>query len=287
MGFLYTFTVLVLLVVAGINNSIALFAYTMLLVILGIMTMLLTNSNLSQVAIEYPAEWMGCEGQVLHLPILLRSKVGGECVNLKLECLANDSLLGLAEQVSVYKNRETTCHVAIPLNKCGILQINTLRVSSSYPLGLLKTWTLIDSNITIYAHPKPLGNNLKAQLNSQFDSSKEQKKIEKGAEPDDYYGLRAFRFGDSIRHIDWKAAARSRELLIKEWSSQEAPNYEFNLDMIRTKNLLMKLRQIALWIMQAEQQGASYNLRLEHAQKPLTSLNRSLKALTQYGHKHL
>ena len=287
MGFLYTFTILTLLVVAGINNSVALFAYTMLLVSLGIMTMLLTNSNMSQVAVESPSECLGCEGSELIVPILLRSKTGSECINLRLECWGDKQLLGFKDQISIAKDRELTCHVPVRLNNCGITVVDTIKVSSSYPLGLFKTWTLIASNIELYAHPKPLGKNLKGQQRAENHSYQKQKNLPSNAEPDDYYGLRPFRPGDSMQHVDWKAAARSREWLIKEWSSPMSLNYIFNLDMVPAKNLLSKLRQLALWVIEAEKQGSAYSLYLGADKNPISSLTPSLKALTQYGHKHL
>lgn len=287
MGFIYTFTILTLLVVAGINNSVALFAYTMLLVSLGIMTMLMTNGNLSQVAVEYPAEFLACEDQELNLPILLRSKTGSECINLRIECWGNKQQLGFAEQINIAKDREITCFVPINLKTCGITLIDTIKVSSSYPLGIFKTWTLIACTAEIYAHPKPLGKKLDSQQRAINDGTQKQKKLPNNSDPDDYYGLRPFRAGDSMQHVDWKAAARSREWLIKEWSSQVSFDYVFNLEMVPARHLLVKLRQLALWVIQAEKQGSAYSLYLGANHKPITSLSTSLKALTQYGHKHL
>ena len=287
MGFLYTFAILILLVVAGLNNSVALFAYTMLLVSLGIMTMLLTNSNLTQVAVEYPMEMICCEGQEINLQVLLRSKKGSECLNLSLECFSKDRSLGLVKQISILKNRELSCSIPICIDHCGIVVVDAIKVSSSYPLGLFRTWTIINSHIKLYAHPKPEGKNLQKKQQAFNDLSQEIQSHEKGSEPEDYYGLRAFRLGDSMFHVDWKAAARSRELLIKEWSQLESYSYEFNLNQVPEAHLLGKLRQLTLWVMQAEKHGASYSLHLDPMLKPVKSLTTSLKALTQYGHKHL
>ena len=80
---------------------------------------------------------------------------------------------------------------------------------------------------------------------------------------DDFAGLRAYQASDSPRHIAWKAAARSGDLLTKQFA--EAAAAELWLEWERTAPRLgteERLSLLAGWVLDAERTGASYGMRL-------------------------
>jgi uncharacterized protein (DUF58 family) len=79
-------------------------------------------------------------------------------------------------------------------------------------------------------------------------------------EGDDFAGLRAYRSGESQRHIDWKAAARGQGLVIKQWAGEADETLQ--LTWADTTGLAheARLSQLTRWIVVAERQGRSYGL---------------------------
>jgi len=139
----------------------------------------------------------------------------------------------------------------------GYLVPARLRIQSSWPLGLFRTWAYLDCKSTCIVYPKPFGNPGLPGLTE--DSSQEQAGEQPGAE--DFTGFRHYHPGDSIRNIDWKALAREQGLLVKKFSGSGARRLILNWD--QTAHLVdieSRLSQLALWLIRAEQGGVRYGL---------------------------
>jgi uncharacterized protein (DUF58 family) len=86
---------------------------------------------------------------------------------------------------------------------------------------------------------------------------------------DDFAGLRMYQPADSPRHIAWKRAAQSDDLLTKQFSQEAA--LELWLDWQRTNPRLdveERLSVLAGWVLAAEHAGARYGLRLPGQEIP-------------------
>ncbi len=81
-------------------------------------------------------------------------------------------------------------------------------------------------------------------------------------EGDDFAGTRAYRIGESQRHIDWKAAARGQPLLVKQWAGEADETLHFDWHELTPLAWEARLSQLARWIVLAERRGANYGLRL-------------------------
>ena len=81
-------------------------------------------------------------------------------------------------------------------------------------------------------------------------------------EGDDFGGLRAWRPGESQRHIDWKAAARGQALLIKQWAGDARRDAAARLGGHRGGSPTRRgSSQLARWVVLAERGGRDYGLR--------------------------
>lgn len=79
---------------------------------------------------------------------------------------------------------------------------------------------------------------------------------------DDFAGVRAWQPGDSPRHIDWKAAARERPLMTKQWSGSEDALVTLDWNSVTLDDDADKARQFAKWVHECEAQGTRYTLLL-------------------------
>src|SRR5215510_4973445 len=95
----------------------------------------------------------------------------------------------------------------------GGYPITSFRISTRFPTGFFKKWRKIEAagEIVIYPKPKPLDDfyhalpMLAGQVSSHLRGT-----------GDDLYGLRRYHPSDHIRFIDWKATAKSRELIVRD-----------------------------------------------------------------------
>jgi uncharacterized protein (DUF58 family) len=141
----------------------------------------------------------------------------------------------------------------------GEHKIGKLDLTSCYPLGFVRASKRFVSNQTYLVYPKPAGNPRLPTNRSRFADSWVQQGIGHG---DDFAGVRAYVPGESQRHIDWKAVARGRPLMTKQFAAETGGAVYLDFFELRFDNLEEKLSQLTLWVIEAERVRQPYGLRL-------------------------
>ena len=151
-------------------------------------------------------------------------------------------------------------HLDIPVAapKRGLVKIERLRLTTTHPFGLFRTWTWVHAPIEMLVYPRPHGS---APMPSQT-GRKSGKRSQGQAGADEWQGLRPFRDGDSPRQVDWKAYAREAPLLVKEYSSMGSELRVFGFDSLANLSIEARLEQIARWVVDAEDNGDRYGLEI-------------------------
>ena len=151
-------------------------------------------------------------------------------------------------------------HLDIPVaapNR-GLVKIERLRLTTTHPFGLFRTWTWVHAPLEMLVYPRPHGS---APMPSQR-GRKSGSRSQGHAGADEWQGLRPFRDGDSPRQVDWKAYAREAPLLVKEYSSMGSELRIFGFDSLPNLGIEARLEQIARWIVDAEDSGDRYGLEI-------------------------
>lgn len=133
-----------------------------------------------------------------------------------------------------------------------------LRIRSAYPLGFFAAQQRWKIRETHWVYPAPRGG---AALPHRLSPTR-QPRAGAIVEGDDYGGVRAWRVGESQRHIDWKAAARGQPLLTKQWLGEADDILYFDWHALESLETEARLSQLAKWIVLAERGTAPYELRL-------------------------
>ena len=141
----------------------------------------------------------------------------------------------------------------------GEYKIEKLDLTSCYPLGFVRASKRFVSNQTYLVYPKAAGTSQLPKHHSQFGDSSVQQGIEHG---DDFAGLRDYVPGESQRHIDWKAVARGRPLMTKEFAAETKGAVCLDFSKVRLADTEEKLSQLTLWVIEAERVRQPYGLRL-------------------------
>jgi uncharacterized protein (DUF58 family) len=142
----------------------------------------------------------------------------------------------------------------------GQHQIGALRLECVYPLGFLRAVRSVTTRQEYLVYPRPAGD---PRLPLECVRGGADKWQPESGEGDDFTGVRPYILGESQRHIDWKAVARGRELMTKQFST-EAARGSLCLDFAaaRFENIEDRLSQLTLWVMEAERVRRPYGLRL-------------------------
>lgn len=143
-----------------------------------------------------------------------------------------------------------------------------LLLRSAYPLGLLRAQRQVSVELTRYAIPEASGNLPlpEIQISHEGNSGKSGGgKISRDG--DDFAGVREWQPGDSPRHIDWRAVARGRPLMVKVWARTGGDSAHLDWQKMPLPDA-ERPGQLVRWVHTCEQQGVSYSLSLPGVEIP-------------------
>jgi uncharacterized protein (DUF58 family) len=173
--------------------------------------------------------------------------------------------------------------ISVDTLRRGLQPLGRIRISSQFPFGLFETWTYFDNDCYGLVYPKPEGH---LPLPSSLDEGQEQegKKV-KGL--DDFAGFHAYRLGDPIHSVAWKAVARDDVLRTKQFTSSLSGELTLRWqDTASLSNPESRLSQLCRWVLDAEQSSIRYALELPNQTIELgggsTHQQRCLTALALY-----
>jgi uncharacterized protein (DUF58 family) len=159
--------------------------------------------------------------------------------------------------------------------------MDKLVVRSAYPFGLFWAVLRIPIKVVYFVYPEPRG---RGELPAMVSSGDEGRPNRSG---DDFSGVRAYSPGESLRHIDWKAYARGRPLVVKQFAGGEGRELWLEARALTRMSLEDRLSQLTLWALQAEEGDVPYGLSLGDVHLPpaLGSIHqrRVLEALATGG----
>jgi uncharacterized protein (DUF58 family) len=85
---------------------------------------------------------------------------------------------------------------------------------------------------------------------------------DRGVGADDFVGLRGYHAGDSLRHVDWKALARGRGLLSRQFGGDRADQVWIDWEGWPGLETEARLSRLCRCILDAARSQVDYGLRL-------------------------
>ena len=150
--------------------------------------------------------------------------------------------------------------VALPVSasKRGRVSCGRIEVFTRYPIGLFHAWSYVDFGQQLLVYPRP--DTTAGSPPAQSKSSNEEGIPVAGDE--EFNMLRAYRAGDAPKLIAWKALAREQGLLTKEFSAMASSELWLDWEDARGTDVEARLSVLAHWVLQAEDFGQSFGLRI-------------------------
>ncbi|WP_248768741.1 DUF58 domain-containing protein [Pseudomonas sp. MWU12-2345] len=142
----------------------------------------------------------------------------------------------------------------------GWLHAPRIGVESSFPLGILRTWSRLDLGQKVLVYPQPLEGELPT-LASVLTDDREEGMRAHGQGVDDYQGLKVYQPGDSWRRLHWKAYSRGQGLLIKEFARLDGR--ELCLDFLALGgDVEQRLSRLCYWVLELSRRETMFSLHL-------------------------
>lgn len=149
--------------------------------------------------------------------------------------------------------------VNIPTRVRGWLEPGRLRLQTSHPIGLFESWSWFWPEKAVLVWPKPATHPPTLPRGGGNESGR---RLQREPEGENFYSLRAWRSGDPLHRIAWKASQRHQTLLSREFRAEEAEHLTLDLQRTPGRQLEERISILTAWVLQAEREGLQWTLRL-------------------------
>lgn len=248
--------VLAILLVGSINYALALgFGLTFLLAGLGFAGMIHTARNLARLEVSTGRSAPVFAGEAAQFLLRIDNPSPFDRPSILVRHVAS----GVQMVVDVPVRSAAEAVLGIRSERRGRLPLGRVMIETRFPLGMFRAWSYVEPEIHCLVYPRPA----KSALPHAAVRETGGRASAQAGGNDDFAGLRIYQPADSPRHIAWKRAAQSDDLLTKQFSQEAAQ--ELWLDWQRTNpriDVEERLSVITGWVLAAEHAGARYGLRL-------------------------
>ncbi|HEX7341778.1 MAG TPA: DUF58 domain-containing protein [Rhodanobacteraceae bacterium] len=161
---------------------------------------------------------------------------------------------------SVASQAGYTLEFYLPTRQRGWMPLPRLRVCSTWPFGLFRAWSWLAPTQPALVYPRIESDGPPPPAGQAPGQHRPQPHRHAG---DDFAALRAYRAGDPLKLVAWKASARHEGLLVRELERPLA-RPEWTLDWRDVANLEHEagISRLARWVEEAHAAGAHWSLRL-------------------------
>jgi uncharacterized protein (DUF58 family) len=153
----------------------------------------------------------------------------------------------------------TRVQLSFKTKRRGLHRLPTLTLQTVFPLGTFRVWALWRPQAQVMVYPTPEPHPPHLPWGGTDDGHQAARTNTQSGEPD---GLRAYRRGDSLKHIVWKKAAKTGELVSREHVALQSHTLWLTPQLTQLANPEAQLSRLCAWVLLAEATGQIYGLRL-------------------------
>jgi uncharacterized protein (DUF58 family) len=144
-----------------------------------------------------------------------------------------------------------------------------VRIESRYPFGLFIRRLRMGTGGPVVVFPRPVPSDFPTALHGPPDPGAAQTADRRGHDPEVLF-LREYAEGDSVRHIDWKATARTGELKTREMADAVSAPLWIPFDRVQADSLEGRISRVVHWVLEARRRGIPVGLVLYGKTHPPT-----------------
>jgi uncharacterized protein (DUF58 family) len=265
---------LMVMLLAAINYNLSLgHAMVFLLAGLGVVAILHTFRNLVGLTVDIGRAEPVFAGETAHFALLLQAV--GERRRLRV------IVPGCSRtEVDVEAGSGVQACLGVPTTKRGWLALPRVTIETSYPLGLVRSWSYVAPGMRCLVYPRPAAEAPPLPT----DAGEAGGRMAESRGSDDFAGLRGHQPADPPRHVAWKTAARldGQPLLTKQFAgaATETVWVDWHAAPLDT-DVETRLSILVAWVLDASAAGLAWGLRLPGTELPPTTGEGHLRACLQ------
>jgi uncharacterized protein (DUF58 family) len=153
----------------------------------------------------------------------------------------------------------TPVRIEFEARERGWQRIDRVELATTAPLGLFRAWTWLHLPLDVLVYPQPL--RLRPLPRAQGTQRRGQRQRRLGGE-EEWASLRPFQDGDAPRSVAWKVYARGGPLMVAQYDAPAGTDRLLDLARLDGLPLERALSQLTAWVLECEQHGERYALRL-------------------------
>jgi len=246
---------------ASSQNNAAVYLLLFVLTAVFLVSIPHTLINLAGVTVTLESVQPAFVGQEVSMPLEIMNDSRAIRYGIELAVSGSNRKRQRIDYIPAHKAARVT--LRFPVRQRGEHSVETLYLTSAYPLGFIRFLKKFASSQTYIVYPKPAG---EVRLPSSFVLRRDGRPLTEFGEGDDFAGVRPYVHGESQRHIDWRAVARGQSLITKQFTAEAEGVVYLDFSALRSADVEEKLSQLALWVIETERAGRPYALRLPGTQ---------------------
>jgi uncharacterized protein (DUF58 family) len=168
--------------------------------------------------------------------------------------------------INLVDKGEQTAGVFFSTTTRGLLKPGPLIVETVFPLGIVRAWSFLDLNIICLVYPKPVPGNrigVAAALNDGTTG------IKPGTS--DFYNLREYQKGDSLKQLAWKKYAAGQGVFTKQFVDGSDEHVCLDWNLFTGFGIEDRLSMLCYLVGQYSLKNVKYALHLPNYQSPVGS----------------
>ena len=255
------------------------FVMTFLLVGIGLVCVMHTFRNLHQLNVAAYAGDPVFAGERAHFKIVLHNTQTRSYYAISVN---NDhSNTDVIEAVEPEHYAEAV--LQIPTHKRGRLGLEPVRIQTSYPLGLLRSWTWLKPTCECLVYPTPAETDMPLPNLVGQGSDGKTPSLDK----EDFAGFRHYQAGDPLKQVAWRTLAKGQPLMTKEFTGESGNDLWLSWNTTAENDIEKRLSRLCRWVLDAQANGLRYGLDIPGARiEPASGRdhqNSCLEALANFG----
>lgn len=236
------------------------FVLTFTLAGLGLVAMHHTHRNLEGLMLRAGRAEPVFAGQVARFHLVARNEGGLPRYGILLT--HDDRIL---DRTDVAAGDDAELVLSVTTRQRGRLAAPRFGLETTWPFGLFRAWAWVRMDLGCIVYPQPAA---PGEVPPPDDGGSGEARAD-AAGLDDFDGLRAYRAGDSPRHVAWRASAGREDLAVKQFAGLQALTRW--LDWARTSedDAEARLSRLTRWVIDSHADGETFGLRLPGRELPL------------------
>lgn len=237
------------------NNLVNLLGFFMLAILFT--AMIATHSNLNGVEISRVETVQGFAGENIPVSLVVRNTGRQPKANIEFAIRGFKKVAQYDARSIIAPQGDSRLLASFESPPRGIHSLSRFVLSTTAPFGLFYAWLIRPSDASATVYPKREG-----ELTWSHDRGFELGNVNRMSGAEDYKEHRAYQSGDNLRRVDWKAFARGRQLMTKEYDEPAGEGLHFDFQKLATLENEKKLEQLSKWVDLAIQRGQPFTLSL-------------------------